>query len=105
MPINAFMGVFLDDNRPNLTPAPTVVRDYTTAASRQLEQYGDILNKQPFFIGDGLTGDNTGTRQLFRVPDGATRLFVEIMDGHEWSNNVGSFSVTPRVAETLSLVR
>jgi hypothetical protein len=105
MPINAFMGVFLDANAPNTTPAPSTVRDYTDPTSRQQEFYSDIQNKQPFYIGDGLTGTGTGVAQKFMVPPGATRLFVGIMDGHEWSNNVGSFNVTTAVAETISLVQ
>jgi Flp pilus assembly protein TadG len=105
MPINAFQGVFLDDNQPNLTPAPTDVRDYTTAESRSQEFYSDIQKKQPFFIGDGKTGWGTGATQKFLVPPGATRLFVGIMDGHEWSNNVGSFNVTASVVETIQLVQ
>jgi hypothetical protein len=28
------------------------------------------------------------------VPNNATRLFLGTMDGHEWSNNVGSFQAT-----------
>ncbi len=105
MPINAFMGVFLDNNAPNTTAAPTVVRDYSTAASRAQEFYSDIQRKQPFFIGDGKTGWGTGATQQFMVPAGATRLFVGIMDGHEWSNNVGSFNVTTSVTQTISLVQ
>jgi Flp pilus assembly protein TadG len=105
MPINAFMGVFLDNSAPNTTAAPSIERDYTTAASRQQEYYGDILKKQPFFIGDGKTGAGTGNLQKFRVPDGATRLYVGIMDGHEWSNNQGSFYVDTKVTETISLVQ
>jgi Flp pilus assembly protein TadG len=103
MPINAFLGLFLDDSQPNSTAAPTDIRDYSTASSRDQTQYSDIQRKQPFFIGDGQTSG--GVRQSFRVPEGATRLFVGIMDGHEWSNNQGSFSVTTRVKESVSLVR
>ena len=104
-PINSFVGVFLDNNQPNTTPAPTEVRDYSTTASRSQEVYGDIEKKQPFFIGDGKTGWGTGATQKFLVPPGATRLFVGIMDGHEWSNNVGAFNVTASVVETISLVQ
>lgn len=104
MPINAFMGVFLNNNAPNTTPAPTEVRDYTTSASRAEQYYNDIDMKQPFFIGDGKTGWGSGNTQYFMVPEGATRLFVGIMDGHEWSNNVGAFNVTTSVSQTISLV-
>jgi hypothetical protein len=50
--------------------------------------------EQPFFIGDRSTGRGTGTAQQFIVPAGSTRLFLGVVDGSEWSNNVGSFSVT-----------
>ncbi|HEY3242752.1 MAG TPA: hypothetical protein VGM03_05305 [Phycisphaerae bacterium] len=43
--------------------------------------------RQPFFIGDGLTGTGSGAVQQFLVPDGATRLFLGTIDGCEWSNN------------------
>jgi Flp pilus assembly protein TadG len=105
MPIGAFMGVFLDDNRPDSTAAPAGRRDYSSWSSRQQEYYDDIKAKQPFYIGDGMTGNGTGKVQKFKVPPGVTRLFVGMMDGHEWSNNVGSFTVTTTVIESVSLVQ
>jgi Flp pilus assembly protein TadG len=105
MPIGAFMGVFLNDNRPDSTSAPTQVRDYSSTSSRQKEFYDDIKAKQPFYIGDGMTGSGSGKVQKFKVPSGVTRLFVGMMDGHEWSNNVGSFSVTTATVESVELVQ
>jgi hypothetical protein len=32
--------------------------------------------------------------QAFVVPQGATRLYVAIMDEYEWNNNVGRLTVT-----------
>jgi len=39
-----------------------------------------LLN-QTFFVGDGLTGTGTGAAQAFTVPDGATHLYLGIVDG------------------------
>ncbi|MBI3857327.1 MAG: hypothetical protein HY293_16695, partial [Planctomycetes bacterium] len=48
---------------------------------------------QVFFIGDGLTGTGTGVPQVFYVPKGAVRLFLVDIDGYEWADNGGSYSV------------
>lgn len=57
--------------------------------------------QQTFFIGDGLTGDGTGTIQTFYVPVGATTLYLGISDacGYNGSpscygDNGGAFSIT-----------
>ena len=59
------------------------------------------LLQQAFFIGDGLTGDGSGTTQTFNVPTGATTLYLGISDacGYNGSpscygDNGGSFSIT-----------
>jgi hypothetical protein len=50
---------------------------------------------QVFFIGDGLTGNGTGTVQQFVIPAGATRLYLGSADGAGANyNNSGSFSVS-----------
>ncbi len=56
---------------------------------------------QTFFIGDGLTGDGTGSVQNFYVPTGATALYLGISDACSYSgapscysDNTGTFSVT-----------
>jgi hypothetical protein len=90
-PLNSLIGVFIDDREPNLTPPPPGYVDYSTAASRDYTSLSPAL-KQPFFIGDGIT--NSGESQLIVAPPGATRLFLGTMDGYEWTNNGGSFSVT-----------
>lgn len=86
IPINAVVGVFLDDTQPNSSPAPTSL-DYRTAASRDQSDYNPQL-KQLFFIGDGL--DSHGNHQQFHAPKGATRLYLAMMDYYQWSNNVGT---------------
>jgi len=50
--------------------------------------------QQEFYIGLGLVG--------LVVPPGATRLFLSLHDGYEWSNNVGSVDVTITPGPTCS---
>ncbi len=102
MPIDALLGVFLDNNAPNTSPAPPT-RDYTNPATRNQAQYNDIDLKQPFFIGDGMT--SSGVTQQFLVPPNATRLFLSTWDGHEWQNNGGSFSGTITAAKSVEIVQ
>lgn len=88
-PINALVGVFLTDDRPNLTKAPKSL-DFSTDPSRNFEVLKPEM-KQIFFIGDGKTKD--GRPQQFIVPKGATRLYLATWDFFEWNNNAGSRNV------------
>jgi hypothetical protein len=68
-------GVFLDDSVPGGAGPPVLNftgRENFLALKPQLFQ--------TFYIGDGLI-DGTATRQIFFVPQGATRLFLGIADG------------------------
>lgn len=105
MPIDACLGVFLGDAAPNTTPKPAAPLDYSTEASRSQVSYDNIGLKQPFFIGDGKTGRGTGATQQFRVPLGATRFYLAVMDGYEWNNNSGSFTATVAVKARISMVK
>jgi hypothetical protein len=97
-PIEALVGVFLDNNVPtNSVPPPPFADARTNAVFRP-------ALKQPFFIGDGLTGSGAGTRQGFVVPDGATRLFLGTMDSFQWNNNLGSFLVNVTNTPTTNVV-
>jgi hypothetical protein len=57
---------------------------------------------QVFFIGDGLTGDGTGSTQDFAVPAGAAMLYLGISDSCDnysgppgcYNDNSGTFTVT-----------
>ena len=102
MPIDALMGLFLDDNAPNTSAAPGT-RDYTNPSTRNQTQYNDIKLKQPFFAGDGKT--SAGVTQQFLVPANATRLFMGTWDGHQWHNNGGSFSGTITAAKSVEIVQ
>ncbi len=96
-PQDALVGLFLDDSLPTSSPAPPRL-DFSPAG---LGTSFPVLCpglKEPFFIGDGSTGQGTGTVQQFVVPAGATRFFLGTVDGVEWSNNTGSLSVQVRSA-------
>jgi Flp pilus assembly protein TadG len=95
-PISSLVAVFLDDSQPNSTAAPAAL-DFTTPTSRDFSSLSPAL-KQPFFIGDGKRAN--GATQSFVVPVGATRLFVGSMDGQQWSDNAGGFTVTVNGAPT-----
>jgi hypothetical protein len=87
---NSLLGVFLTNEQPDGSPAPSAL-DFSTAGSRDFLTFSPQL-KQVFFIGDGKTSG--GADQEIVVPAGATRLYLGTMDGSGWFNNGGSFSVT-----------
>jgi hypothetical protein len=103
-PIGAVVGVFLDDTQPNLETDPLPADlDFSTAASRNFSSLSPEL-RQPFYIGDGKRADGT-TLQDFVVPNGATRFYIGIMDGQQWSDNSGSFSTTLSQPAVIAIVR
>jgi hypothetical protein len=84
LPVDSLVGIF--------TPAPLTAPPATpsvTDFSTLSPQLGQV-----FFIGDGLTGTGTGTRQTFFVPAGATTLSFANIDGFGWFNDGGAFDVT-----------
>ena len=92
-------GVFLADSEP-VAPAPERLDFSSTSLGRSFTQLSPLLY-QTFYIGDGLTGEGTGTVQNFIVPTGATRLFLGIVDGSYfvggpdyYDNNEGTFTAT-----------
>lgn len=84
------VGVFLDDSEPQ-DPAP-VRLDFsaTVLTDPSNNRYGEhFLELRPalrqiFFIGDGLTETGQGGRQIFHVPDEATRLFLGFADSYNF---------------------
>ena len=91
-PSNALIGVFLDGATPSGLGGPASM-DFTQAANISQASYSPALN-QIFFIGDGLTGEATGTFQHFAAPAGATRLFLAVADSYGSSTgNLGSLLV------------
>jgi Flp pilus assembly protein TadG len=95
-PIDSVIGVFLD-NAPPTDPSNTAYANYANANMRNYTNdlneitEGDIHIQQPFYIGDGT--NMAGTQRSFVVPSNATRMFLGMMDGYQWSNNSGSFTV------------
>ena len=95
-------GVFLTDNAPT-APAPASLDFSSTSLGTSFSELSPLL-QQTFYIGDGRTGEGPGSVQTFWVPDGATRLFLGIVDGayfvggpDYYDNNDGAFSATFQV--------
>lgn len=97
LPFLSLTGVFLDDSQPDLSPSPTPL-DYTSLTT-SFSSYAAQL-KQPFFIGDGLTGRGTGDIQQFLIPTQATRLYLGTADGYGWNNNGGLLLVSVSAVPT-----
>ena len=89
-PIDALLGVFLNDSLPTANPTPASL-DFSSAASRDYLTLSPAL-QQPFFIGDGLTS-SLAVQQII-APTGATRLYLGVLDSDGWFNNIGSYNVT-----------
>ena len=94
-PMSSLIGVFLNGDVP-LSGGKVTALNFNTIGLN-FATLSPELN-QVFFIGDGLASTksdkNTSTLiQTFVAPTGATRLFLGTMDGYEWNNNSGSFSV------------
>jgi len=71
-------GVFLDASTP-AGGAPATLNFLTAPGGTGFSSLSPLL-RQMFFIGDGLTGNGTGSAQTFQIPDSATRLFLGIAD-------------------------
>ena len=76
--LNALVGVFLTDAAPTGSAPTSLVYGVDDMTTPELQQ--------AFVIGSGLTN--------VVIPTNATRLFLGLNNGYEWSNNVGSLEVT-----------
>lgn len=88
--VNCLLGVFLDANQPDTTPAPDAMAFSTVPELQYLTLHPGL--KQIFFIGDGVTDQHED--QEIVVPAGATRLYLGTLDGSGWFNNSGQFVVS-----------
>jgi hypothetical protein len=90
-------GVFLAPGGPSGTAPPSL--DFTSAGiGTSFTSLSPLLDRV-FFIGDGLTGNGTGSQQMFMVPTGATQLVLGIEDECTtpapgcYSDNLGYYTV------------
>lgn len=86
------VGVFLNSTITSSSTAPATL-NFTTQTRGGIPGAGDSettlspLLGQVFLIGDGLTGDETGSVQQFVVPTGATELFLGVSDAYAFDGN------------------
>ena len=82
------VGLFVPAGGPS-GPAPAAL-DFTTGAGTSFTNLAPLID-QTFFVGDGLTGDDTGTLQTFSVPTGATTLYLGISDAPGFNGYPGAY--------------
>jgi len=75
-PVDGFLAGVFESGPPAGSPPPTL--DFTIIGTN-FPSLSPAL-QQLFFIGDGLTGDGTGSVQVFYVPSGAKTLYLGIPD-------------------------
>ena len=102
--VGALVGVFETATGPT-SGTPPATLDFTVIGTN-FASLSPALN-QVFFIGDGLTGDGSGSVQQFMVPLGATRLYLGCADAGNYngspgaySDNSGTFTVSFQVSST-----
>ncbi len=85
------VGVFLGDGTPPATaPAPLPAFDHVAAPAELSPALG-----QPFFIGDGRTGNGSGDVQAITAPEGATHLYLGFADAGGFSGAPGAYTDNP----------
>ncbi len=90
-------------------PQPPATLDFNTIGTG-FTTLAPLLG-QVFFIGDGLTGDGTGTVQSFTAPGGARSLYIGFADAGgyngtpgSYDDNLGSLAVTVNTSSVTSAV-
>lgn len=91
-------GVFLAPGGPS-GAAPSSLNFLSSGLGTSFTSLSPLID-QVFFVGDGMTGDGTGTAQMFYVPTGATELYLGLADACGYnggpsclSDNSGQFQV------------
>jgi hypothetical protein len=87
------VGVYLDGPQPtpsNPTVSPTSPPSLNFSGDHSFSSLSPELD-QVFFIGDGLTGTGTGSEQSFKVPSGATNLYLGFADAYNWQGPTGYY--------------
>ena len=99
------VGVFIEAGDISGLTAPDAAT-YADLSAFAQNHYSPLL-RQVFFIGDGLTGSNSGDTQTFDVPDGAGYLVLGIADAFGFNaaagyydDNVGGYDVNYAVVPT-----
>lgn len=87
-PNGAVVGVFLDDSNPKDAISPSTINFAASDVGISFLNLNPGL-RQVFFIGDGLTGLGSGSRQTFIAPERTTRLFLGLADGFGFIGNPG----------------
>jgi hypothetical protein len=103
MPEDTMVGLFLTNNAPNLSTAPSGQVDWSDPAVSDQATYTNLKVAQPFMLGTGTTSG--GTVKQFQVPPGATRFFMGIWDGVDYANNSGTLKGTITVQPYVQLVQ
>jgi Flp pilus assembly protein TadG len=98
-PIGSVVAVFLNDQQPHLSPAPSCL-DFGTSTQRDYAQLAPQM-KQVFFVGDGKR--STGEVQMVVVPSGATRVAIGMMDAWQWNDTSGNFNFNLYGRSTIGL--
>lgn len=93
------VGLFIEAGDISALSAPGAA-SYADLSAFGQASYSPLL-RQVFFIGDGLTGSNSGATQTFDVPDGAGFLVLGIADAFGFNaaagyydDNVGGYDVS-----------
>jgi hypothetical protein len=104
-PGRSLVAVFTSEIEP-ADPAPAAL-DFAVIGTNYVTLAPQL--RQMFFVGDGLRNP-TGAQQMVRVPAGATRLYVGLVDGYSYADtpdgyedNTGSFTVTVNAALFLGI--
>jgi hypothetical protein len=84
------VGVFLDGNEPGGTAPATLDFSNNTDFANFAPLIGQI-----FYIGDGLTGTNTGNVQRFFIPPTATRFYMGFTDAPNAHGAPGGYGDNP----------
>jgi len=99
----AIIGVFEPGTAPASGASAPAELDFYSTIDTNFTSLSPLLF-QTFFMGDGLTGDGNGLTQQFKVPQGATQLYLGITDAEGfdgppggYGDNSGSFAVTVQV--------
>jgi hypothetical protein len=105
-PTAGFVAGVFESGAPAGNPPATL--DYNTIGTN-FSSFSPLM-QQLFFIGDGLTGDGTGTVQVFYVPTGAKSLYLGLADacGYNgtpscYGDNSGDFIVSYAISTASGL--